>query len=361
MNSFDGPKDKESRKKLNKLENIKNTFFLQIMFDYILKNKYFGMIKYNKNMQKKMNLNINDYKEFSKIELEIIPKKRVMKKFINVLKDYPEYDTLARDTIKEGIEYYHIYLNDNKEEFKRHYLIKNELDEVKKIKIIIDHQVLSLEKLFQDCQCIESICFKKFYRNDIKKMNNMFIRCLNLKEIKFSSFNTNHVTNMSCMFAHCTSLEELNLSNFNTINVTDMESMFGCCYSLKKLNVSNFNTSKVENMHSMFHSCRSLKELNLSNFNTNKVIKIDCMFYGCSSLKELDLSNFNTNKVDDMSAMFNRCSSLKKLDISNFNFDNVTKMEAMFFECPNELQAKIKEKYNIIRNEAFEDAKCLIF
>jgi len=53
MNSFDGPKDRESRKKLNKLENIKNTFFLQIMFDYILKNKYFGMIKYNKNMQKK--------------------------------------------------------------------------------------------------------------------------------------------------------------------------------------------------------------------------------------------------------------------------------------------------------------------
>ena len=53
--------------------------------------------------------------------------------------------------------YYHIYFNDNKEEIKRNYL--NENDNVSKIKIIIDYQVKSFMYLFEDCKCIEYICF----------------------------------------------------------------------------------------------------------------------------------------------------------------------------------------------------------
>ena len=62
-----------------------------------------------------------------------------------------------------------------------------------------------------------------------------------------------------------------------------------------------------------------------------------------------------------MYGMFNNCSSLEKLDISNFNFDNVTEMKGMFFGCPNELQTKIKEQFDNIRKEAFEEFPCLIF
>ena len=67
-------------------------------------------------------------------------------------------------------EYYHIYFNDNKEkEIKRKNL--NEDDKVTKINIIIDYQVTSFSYLFSDCKSIESINFKKFYRNNIIDMH----------------------------------------------------------------------------------------------------------------------------------------------------------------------------------------------
>ena len=68
-----------------------------------------------------------------------------------------------------------------------------------KIKIIIDYQVKSFKELFYKCECIESINFKKFYRNNINNMNHMFFGCILLKELNFNNFNTNNVTNMSCI------------------------------------------------------------------------------------------------------------------------------------------------------------------
>ena len=56
---------------------------------------------------------------------------------------------------------------------KHVYYIKEE-DKVTKIKIIIDYQVKSFKNLFNDCNCIESINFKKFYRNNITDMSFMF-------------------------------------------------------------------------------------------------------------------------------------------------------------------------------------------
>ena len=88
---------------------------------------------------------------FTPIEIEIIPTKGKYGKFI----DIKENDKL----------YYHIYFNDNKEEIKNKYEIYEE-DKVTKIKIIIDYQVKSFKYLFSSCECIESINFKKFYRNN---------------------------------------------------------------------------------------------------------------------------------------------------------------------------------------------------
>ena len=142
------------------------------------------MAKYNKKIKERLNLNINNYKEYcetySSIEIELVPVKDKFGKFIN---------------IKENQLYYHIYFNNNKEEIKRYYL--NENDKVNKINIIIDYQVKSFYRLFYGCEIIESIYFKKFYRNNINSMSGMFRRCLSLKEINLSNFNTNNVTDMS--------------------------------------------------------------------------------------------------------------------------------------------------------------------
>jgi surface protein len=206
------------------LSNLKSDYFLQKLYDNILKRQKLEIVKYNKNLQNRLNINIKDYKEycekFSSIEIEIVPAKDKDGHFINVNKN---------DEI-----YYHIYFNDNKKEIKNKYYI-NEDDKTTKIKIKIDYQVKSFAGLFELCECIEYINFKKFYRNNIKNMKRMFYKCSSLKEINLSNFNTNNVTNMSKMFFGCSSLKELNLSNFNTDNVTNMRWMFsGCSDDLKR-------------------------------------------------------------------------------------------------------------------------------
>ena len=63
-----------------KITNIKCDYFLQKLFDNLPKKKLLEIIKYNKTIQKRINLNINDYKKYSEmyssIEIEIIEVKR---------------------------------------------------------------------------------------------------------------------------------------------------------------------------------------------------------------------------------------------------------------------------------------------
>ena len=284
--------DNKLKQNLSKtiFDNLKTDYFLQILFNNLLKKKSLDIIKYNKNIKDRINISITDYKEyseiFSSIELEIIPVNNIYNNFIN---------------INEGNKMYiHIYFSDNKDEIKRNYLEENE--QIKIIKIIIDYPVKSFENLFLCCKCIESIKFKKFYRNNITTMGHMFCGCSLLKELNFTNFNTNNVTNMI----------------------------------------------------GMFQQCSSLKELNLSNFNTNNVINMRCMFYGCSTLNELNLSNFNTDNVTDMESMFSLCSSLKELNLSNFNTNKVTNMGSMFSGCSDKFQMEIKSQYKNINEEAFD-------
>jgi len=244
----------KSKDSNNKFRDLKSDYFIQILFHIISKNKSLELIKYNKYIQKRINININDYKDYveiySPIEIEVIPKLKKYEndKFINI----EEADK----------KYYHIYFNNNKKkEINRTYL--NADDKVSKINIIIDYQVKSFYRLFSLCYIIESINFKKFYRNNITNMNFMFNRCYSLKEINFTNFNTDNVTDMSGMFYICNSLKELDLSKFNTNNVTDMSAMFFGCIKLKELNLTNFNTNNVTDMHSIFMGCSSL---NLSKF-----------------------------------------------------------------------------------------------
>ena len=281
----------KSKDSNNKFRDLKSDYFIQILFHIISKNKSLELIKYNKYIQKRIRINFNDYKSYSEtystIEIEIIiPMKNKNDKFINIK--------------KEDRKYYHIFFNSiKKEEIKRMNLNIN--NKFYKINIIIDHQVDTLSGIFRFIDCVESINFKRFSRNNI--------------------------TNMSYMFDGCSSLKELNLSHFNTDNVT--------------------------NMIKMFYDCSLLKELKLNKFNTSKVINMYAMFCRCASLKELNLSNFNTNNVTDMSYMFDGCSSLKELNLTNFNTKNVTNMLNMFFECSDELKLKIKNQYKNFKEEAF--------
>ena len=96
-------------------------------------------MKYNKKLQNKLNLSINDYKKYAKlyssieIELNLDNHEHNEKnKFINIA-----------DKEKE---YYHIYFDNSNIEIKRNY--SEEKEKINTIKIIIDYQVQSFKELF---------------------------------------------------------------------------------------------------------------------------------------------------------------------------------------------------------------------
>ena len=233
MDSKDSSNIKKEVEKLNiiKSENkfikIKSDFFIQKLFDNMQKKVSLEIVKININIQKRLNININNYKEyfekFTPIELEIIPAQDEYGAFIKIK--------------EEDKNYFHIYFNNNKKEIHKTKL--NKEDNVSKINIIIDYQIKSFFNLFSYCKCIESINFKKFHRNDITNMSGMFRGCVLLKELNLSNFNTNNVTNMSCMFGGCTSLKEINLSSFNTNKVTNMDDIFSGCSSELKFKIQS--------------------------------------------------------------------------------------------------------------------------
>jgi hypothetical protein len=64
-------------KSKNIFKKLKNDYFLQNLFDYLLKKKSLDIIKYNKNIKKRINISIKDYKAYSEIytsiEIDIKP------------------------------------------------------------------------------------------------------------------------------------------------------------------------------------------------------------------------------------------------------------------------------------------------
>ncbi len=318
----------EIKNKNNYLKNIKSKYILKNIIDNVSQKKLLYLIKYNKCIQKILDIGIKDFeKYYLNIEIDIIPiYKKEKNSFINIKNEYKSY--------------YHIYFNEKENEIKRTYFTID--DNISKIKIIIDEEMTSLKDLFLNINCIEKANFIKFNRINIVNMSGIFKRCSELKELNINNIKTNNVTDMSGMFSGCSLLKDLNLKNFNTNNVKNMSWMFSGCTSLKELNLKNFNTNNVNNMSNMFYHCSSLKELNLNNFKTNKVTDMSRMFAECKSLNELRIGNFNTNNVKDMSYMFNGCSSLKELNLDNFNTNNVKDMSRMFSGCTSLNELKFK-------------------
>ena len=299
------------------LGKIRSHYILeQIIKENIEEKKYLHIFQYNKNLQKRLNISVKDFKNYytKRIIIELKPKKE--------LNDIMKY--FIRFKPKER-KYFHIYFDNNKSEEARNYITHE--DKINKIKIVIDSQIKSFNNLFRNCDCLEEI---------------NIIRC-----------ERKNINNMHSMFEGCSSLIKLDLSNLKTDNVKIMRTMFEKCASLKELNLSNFNTKNVYSMYGMFRKCSSLTNLIINNFDTSNVTNMGSMFTECSSLKSLDLSNFNTDKVYYMNYMFNQCYSLINLNITNFHLNRFQRMFFMFSGCRIDLQNFIKRQIQGFKNEAF--------
>ena len=331
-------KAKNEIKTKDLFNNIKSQLILKKIFAYLLDNIPMKLIKYSMKSQKRLNFTLDSYREFSIVDIEIIPSNKKKGNFINIIN-------------KKDEQYFHIYINDSKKEIiKKNYQIQNEY---KKIHIIIRRSPSSFKELFKNCDCIESINFKKYYSKNIRDMSSMFEGCSSLQNLDISKLNTSNITKMDRMFKGCSSLKELNISNFNTINVIDMNCMFKKCSSLTELDISKFNFNKVTNVNCMFEGCSSLKEINISNLNLKNLSYLNYLFYGCSSLSKIILPDFSNNHINEMTGMFSGCYYLNYMNLYNFYFNSKAKIKSMFFNCPSELISKIKYANEKINDNAF--------
>ena len=117
----------------NIANKIRSFYVLRDIFKNISIKKKLQITKYNNNIKDKLDIDINDYKKYSQIEIEI-KTNHSFGQFIN-------YQQNIND------KYFHIYFNDDKEEVKRNYFCDDE--KVKTIKIIIDYQIESFMELFK--------------------------------------------------------------------------------------------------------------------------------------------------------------------------------------------------------------------
>ena len=153
----------------NAFDNLKSNYILKKIISLMKINKLLNIMKYSKKLQKKLNISIDNYKKYySEIEIEL---KLVDNKYGKFINKYGKFINIP----DEEKEYFHIYFDNSNEEIKRNKLNYNE--KVKMIKIVIEHQVNSFKGLFYYCNSINSISFKKFYRNNITDMSYMFSGC----------------------------------------------------------------------------------------------------------------------------------------------------------------------------------------
>ena len=244
----------------NLFHKISSINIFKKIFNILEKGKTYEIIRYNKNFQSKLKITVNDYKELSQLISPII---------LEIKPAENKYGKLFNNNENEA--YFHMYFDNDEEEKEGNEL--TEEDKVSKIKLVIDHQVESFNKLFEDVKCVESIKFLKFTRININDMRSMFWQCSSLKEIDIEKFVTNNVTNMSWMFYRCS--------------------------QLKKINISNFNLDNVTNMTGMFWGCSSLEEIILPEFkDDDNDIKKRCMFSECSEDLKLKVKE-QTKKIGD--------------------------------------------------------------
>ena len=67
----------------NEFDNLKSDHFLRKLFDIMKNNKALVIMKYNKKLQKRLDISINDYRECS--EIEIVLNQYFSKNFIEII------------------------------------------------------------------------------------------------------------------------------------------------------------------------------------------------------------------------------------------------------------------------------------
>ena len=111
---------------MSNLNNIRSICILKLIKIHLAEYKCLQLLRYNKQIQKRLNINLDTYKDYLKIVIDIVP-----------IAD-KNYKTFFRHYIKNP--FYHYYLNDRPDEVSNYTYYYHD-DKVKKIRLVIDYNV----------------------------------------------------------------------------------------------------------------------------------------------------------------------------------------------------------------------------
>ena len=308
-----------NEKSLSDIKKIRSKYIRIFVFKFLSRKNMLDIVKYNKSIKKELNFDLNSYKFFNAIEIEITTVENNYDGIVN-----------SRDLSSNDINLVHFVKNKKEKDifFDNDKLSDNE----NKITIYIEKTFSDLSYFFKDCYNIKKIIFKKFRIKNFNDMSYMFFNCKNLESIIFLEFDTSNVRSFFSMFGLCKSLKVLDLSKFNTNNALDMGYMFYKCINLFSINLKTFNTENVLRMQGMFSLCTSIKTIDLFGFDTSKVIDMKGMFALAYSLEEVKFSNlFKIKTATNFDDFFYLCFSLKRTNLTSLNNNNKRYRDVIFY------------------------------
>ena len=201
-------------------------------------------------------------------------------------------------------------------------------------------EVISMEKMFQNCKSLETLPFI-LETQKVTKMDYMFHNCVNLSKCEYVlNWNTSNVTDMSYMFSNCKKLDTLQFGEkWDMGKVLDIKNMFENSNLCSLFGINRWDVSNVINMEKVFYNCKKIQSLNISMWAPKKAKNLSNMFGNCSDILSIEFGNFNTESAEDLSCLFKNCHKLmyfnKDLKRNDLKFitNNVYNMSEMFSKC----------------------------
>ena len=164
------------------LDNIKSSYILKELFKYVNEYKKLKLLNYNKTIQQRINLSIEDYKNYLSIKIEV--------KLIDNYNVNCNNTFISKEFKNSYSSFIYVVLNDETIERKID-SIKN--DKISKVKIILNYDLNSYKDLFKHCYFIKEIKFLKNNKNNVTDMSNMFYGCSSLTSLDISELKTDNV------------------------------------------------------------------------------------------------------------------------------------------------------------------------
>ena len=333
------------------LDKIKN---------YISKNKFHinENIIQNNQIINNQNIIINNEQLYQKKQV-LIPNNLNNLKKININNDE---DILVNNIV------------DNEKQFiNKKNKIKNNLnekeDKIDEIKILKDNNkkrinLLYFSKSNETC----NIFGKKFVENNENNIELIINGNQNKLTDKFELKNgenlitiiiNENLINLAHMFSGCKTLQDISeLKNLDVKDVKDLSHMFYGCSLLSDItSLQNWNVSNVNNFSYMFNCCSSLSNIkSLEKWDVSNGVDFSYMFQGCTTLTDIQpLQYWNVSKANNFNRMFCRCSSLLDLNpLKNWNTNNCNNFSYMFQGCSSLLDIKGLENWNVSNSNNFK-------